>query len=259
MGIKKVLEDKLPANELEKVHRAFDMVGDIAVISVPEELEHREEMIGEAVMELNNHIKTVVKRASKTKGVHRVREVEHVVGEEKTETVHVENGCKYALDLNEVYFNPRLGSERLRVIDQVKKGDVVIDLFAGVGPFTIPAAKKCKKVYAVDINPKAVKYLKKNLELNKVSNVEVIHGGAREVLEDLPRADKVIMNLPKTSVEFLDDVKSSCKWLGKIYLYTDQEKVRSPFGFVNVFTRKVLMIGPRVWHYVHELFKWWLS
>ncbi len=258
MNLKEVLRKDLNSNELLHVKRAFDVVGDIAVITVPEELKDKEKLIARAVMNVNKHVKTVIKRVGKTEGVYRIREVKHVLGEKKTVGLHVENGCRFLVDLSKVYFNPRLGSERLRVIKQVKKGEVVLDLFAGVGPFSIPISKKCGKVFSVDVNPVAVDLLKKNAELNKV-NIDVFKGDLKKVWKKLPEADRVIMNLPKRSVEFLPIAVKLCKKGGKIHVYTDQERVKTPKGFKHVFTRKVMMIGPRVWHYVHEFVKkkWW--
>jgi len=258
VNVKDFLKGKIPDSELELVNRSYDVVGDIAVVSVPDELTGREKLIAKAVMSINKHVSTVVKRVGVTEGVHRVRSVEHVLGEKKTVTIHVENGCRFLVDLDKVYFNPRLGSERLRVVNQFKKDDVVLDLFAGVGPFSIPAAKKCEKVFAVDINPSAMDLLRKNAELNKV-RVEAVQGDLKTVWRKLPQGDRIVMNLPKNSIEFLPIAVKLCGRGGRIYLYTDEEVVEAPKGFKHVFSRKVLMIGPRVWHFVHEFVrkKWW--
>jgi tRNA (guanine37-N1)-methyltransferase len=75
--------------------------------------------------------------------------------------------------VTKVYFSPRLSQERLRIAQKVRGGEVVIDMFAGVGPFSIQIAKKFNnvKVYAIDTNPVAIQFLKQNIALNKIENI----------------------------------------------------------------------------------------
>jgi tRNA (guanine37-N1)-methyltransferase len=200
-----LLKEVLSKEELSHVKWSFDIVGDIAIIEVPEELAHRKHEIAKALMEAHKNIKAVFRKSSEVRGEARVRELEHLAGEARSETIHKEHGLRLKLDVAKVYFSPRLAYERQRVLKQVKDGEVIVDLFAGVGPFPLLFAKHRRvKVYAIDINPEAVKYMRENIALNRLKG-EVIPllGDAREIA---PRgvASRVIMNLPKSSDAFLD-------------------------------------------------------
>ena len=207
-SLKEHLKGKLSDEELKLVRRGFDIVGDIAQLEIPLELEKKERIIAKAVMELHKNVKVVVKKAGATSGEERIRHVKIIAGENRTETIHIENGVRLKVDLDKVYFSPRLGTEHLRVIEQIKKGETVFDLFAGVGPYAIPAAKKAKKVVAIDINKYAIKYLKENAKLNKVEDkISAYVGDCRKVVKShrwKQKADRVIMNLPMRAWEFLD-------------------------------------------------------
>lgn len=207
--LKDALKGKFSAKQLEKLKLSFDMVGDIATINpLPKGMIKKEKAFANAVMAQNKHIKVVAKKMGATSGEERIRKVKVVAGEKRTKTVYTENGCKYKLDINKVYFSPRLGTEHLRVASQVKAGEKVFDLFAGVGPFVIPTAKRLADVIAIDLNKNATKYLKENVELNRVgARVEVYTGDARKVVAKQgwkSVADRVIMNLPMHAGDFLD-------------------------------------------------------
>jgi tRNA (guanine37-N1)-methyltransferase len=206
--LKELLKDKLTEKELKLVRRSFDIIGYIAQIEVSPEIEKKEKIIAEAIMRMHKNVKVVVKKIGPTSGEERIRPVKVIAGEKRTETIHIENGVKLKVDLNKVYFSPRLGTEHLRVVSQIKEDEVVFDLFAGVGPYAIPAAKKAKKVVAIDINPNAIKYLKENARLNKVEDkIDAYVGDCREVVKKhrwKQKADRVIMNLPMHAGEFLD-------------------------------------------------------
>ncbi len=207
-SLKDYLEGKLNENELKLVRRSFDIIGDIAQIDIPDELKNKEKLIAKAIMELHKNIKVVVKKVGPTSGEERVRPVKVIAGEKRTETIHIENGVRLKVDLNKVYFSPRLGTEHLRVVEQIKNNEIVFDLFAGVGPYAIPAAKRAKKVIAIDTNPYAIKYLKENAELNKVEDkIKAYVGDCRKIVKKYKwkqKADRVIMNLPMHASEFLD-------------------------------------------------------
>lgn len=220
------LEDKLPPHLLASLPKAIDFVGDIAIIEVPPELNSHKGIIGEAIMKTHRNVKTVLAKAGAVSGTYRLREFTVIAGETKTWTTHKEHGCQYQVDLAKAYFSPRLSHEHSRIASLVKEGETVIDMFAGVGPFAILIAKTHEnvKVYATDINPHAVELLKKNVRLNRVEGkVHPILGNAKEIIEErlVGVADRVIMNLPEKSIEFVD---SACKALkpagGIIHFYS---------------------------------------
>jgi len=209
------LENKLPPHLLACLPRAMDFVGDIAIIEIPPELEAYKEAIGDAILQAHKNVRTVLAKAGAIRGEYRTREYIIIAGEPKTETVHKEHGCQYHVDLAKAYFSPRLSHEHKRVASMVKEGETVIDMFAGVGPFSILIAKTHEnvKVYAIDKNPDAISLLKRNVRLNRVDGkVHPILGDAKHVVRQQLRglADRVIMNLPEKAIEF---VKAACEAL----------------------------------------------
>lgn len=203
------LENKLPPHLLASLPKAMDIIGDIAVIEVPAELESYRKELGEAILQTQKGIKTVLAKESVINGIYRLRKYSLLAGEPKTTTIHKEYGCRYYVDLTRAYFSPRLSYEHNRVASQVKENETVIDMFAGVGPFSILIAKRHEKVkvYAIDVNPDAVELLKKNIKFNGVMDkVYPIAGDARQIVKKKLRglADRVVMNLPEKSIEFVD-------------------------------------------------------
>ncbi|ADT83596.1 tRNA (guanine(37)-N1)-methyltransferase Trm5b [Thermococcus barophilus] len=197
---------------------SFDIIGDIAVIELSEELMEYGKQIGEAILKVHKHIKAVFAKGSAVSGEFRIRQLIHLAGEKRTETLHRENGIKLKLDVAKVYFSPRLATERMRIFKKAKEGEIVFDMFAGVGPYSILLAKKVRLVFACDINPWAVKYLEENKRLNKTPNVIPILGDVRKVAGQI-KADRVIMNLPKFAHEFLREAMLSVKSGGIIHYY----------------------------------------
>jgi len=218
------LSDKLPPHLLASVPRSIDFIGDIAIVEVPPELETHKRLIGEAILHVFRRVRSVLAKSSAISGVYRLREYEVIAGSDKTETVHKEYGCKYHLDPRKVYFSPRLSYERYRVASQVSEGETVIDMFAGVGPFSILIAKVRRNllVYAVDINPNAIEYLTKNVYVNNVyGRVIPILGDARDIIRSRLRgvADRVIMNLPERAIEYIDAACLAIKPSGGVIHY----------------------------------------
>jgi tRNA (guanine37-N1)-methyltransferase len=237
-----VLEDYLPPRLLVSVPRALDIVGDIAIIEIPPELKAHENLIGEAVLKTHRNIRTVLAKASAVTGTYRLRQFNVIAGENRTTTVYKEHGCKYQVDIAKAYFSPRLSHEHKRVASLVQKGETVVDLFAGVGPFSvlIPKTVEDVKVYAVDINPEAIGLLERNARLNRVENrVFPILGDARQIVENKLTgvADRVIMNLPEKAMEF---VGTACRAVkpagGVIHLYGF---IRQPDSIENMKQRFV--------------------
>ena len=197
---------------------SFDVIGDIAIIELPDELMPYGKAIGEAILKVHKHIKAVFAKGSKVEGEYRVRELIYLAGEKRTETLHRENGIRLKLDVAKVYFSPRLATERMRIFRKAKPGEVVFDMFAGVGPYSILLARKAKLVFACDLNPWAIRYLEENIRLNKAHNVVPILGDARKVAGKL-KADRVIMNLPKFADRFLREAMLSVRNGGVVHYY----------------------------------------
>jgi tRNA (guanine37-N1)-methyltransferase len=247
-----VLENRLPPNLLASLPRALDIIGDIAIIEIPPELKAHQNLIGEAILAKYKNVRTVLAKVGAVSGTYRLREFEIIAGEQKTATVYKEYGCQYHVDIARMYFSPRLSHEHNRVASLVQKGETVVDLFAGVGPFSVLIAKKKAdaKVYAVDINPEAIEFLKRNIRLNRVENrVIPILGDARQVIEErrLGVADRVIMNLPEKAMEFIDAACRAIKPSGGIVHY--YAFVRLPNSLENTqlrFSEAVEKAGRKV-------------
>jgi len=196
---------------------SFEIVGDIAILDGDEE---EPEKVAQTLLEFRKSLRVVLQEKAGITGEFRVRSFRLVAGEDRTETVHRDHGYRYLVDVAKVYFTPRLSTERQRVVLQLKSDDVVVDMFAGVGPYSIPAAKKCGYVYAIDKNPHAVEYLQKNIELNRLDNVEAFVADARDLPQRLGQvADHVIMNLPHNACDFVNEAVALTKPGGIIHYY----------------------------------------
>ena len=248
----KVLENRLPPHLLASLPRAIDIIGDIAIIEIPLDLKAHKSLIGEAILKTHKNIQTVLSKVGAVSGKYRLRKFEIIAGDPNTSTIHKEYGCQYHVDLSKAYFSPRLAYEHNRVASLVGKSETVVDLFAGVGPFSVLIAKKKvnTKVYAVDINPDAIEFLKKNIRLNRVERrVIPILGDAKQVIENklLNVADRVIMNLPEKAMEFVGVACKAIKPSGGIIHY--YAFLRLPDSLENVqrcFTKTVEKMGRMV-------------
>ncbi|AKB18007.1 MULTISPECIES: class I SAM-dependent methyltransferase family protein [unclassified Methanosarcina] len=167
---------------LPLVPKRFDYVGDIVVVSIPEELEAYRDSIVSKILSMRGNTRAVLNKVSKLEGEHRVARFEFLSGE-SAETFHRENGYTYRMDVRKVFFNPRLYWERARVASKVLPGESVLIPFAGVGPFVLPSAGKGAVVCAIEINPDACGCLKENVRLNRLEKqVTVIQGDAELIL-----------------------------------------------------------------------------
>ncbi|VVB58243.1 tRNA (guanine(37)-N1)-methyltransferase Trm5b [Candidatus Anstonella stagnisolia] len=219
------LVEKLTEAELEKLVSSFDILGDIAILEIPEELEKKEKLIADAILKVHRNVKVVAKKAGATSGEFRIRPVKVLAGEKRTTTIYRENGAEFELDINSVYFSSRLGTERKRIATLSKNNENILVLFAGVGPFAVAIAKQKPdaKITAIELNPQAFEYMEKNIARNKCKNITPILGDVRKILADakfLKSADRVVMPLPKDAPKFLDVVFPVCKKGAIVHLYS---------------------------------------
>ena len=265
-SITELLKDKLSEEEIEELKKSFDIIGDVVIVEIPEDLEAHKKEIGQATLQFTKR-KTVYMKKSAVKGVTRVRELELIAGEDNPITIHKEHGTRLKLDVKNVYFSPRLATERKRVQEATHDGEEILDMFAGIGPFPIVIAhEKNVNITAVDINEYAIKYLNENIKLNKLApaaHITAICGDTNEVaLNELKgkKFDRLIMNLPGLAPEFLDLAVSLCKDGGVIHYYEFSdgfsqgieraqiacEKQNKKVEILN--TRKVKSSSPGMWH-----------
>jgi tRNA (guanine37-N1)-methyltransferase len=243
-SLRTLLKDKLESNELRLLYTSYDIVGDIAVMRVPEALELRTQTIAEALLQTQKHVKTVLRQISPVAGDFRLRDLEWIGGEKKTETVYKEFGCLFKVDLEKCYFSPRLSYERIRIAKLIQPNEVVVNMFAGVGCYSIIAAKhSCSKIiYSIDINPTAIKFLKENARLNRVEmRVLPILGDAKETIEGSLRhiADRIIMPLPEKAYEHIETALLALKSRGGFIHYYDFEHSTKGENVIEKTKKKV--------------------
>jgi tRNA (guanine37-N1)-methyltransferase len=199
---------------------SYDVIGDIAVLEIPEGFEEQGPDLSEALIMSKKNINSVFKKSSAVKGYERVRKYSWLAGENRTETVYKEHGCEFKLDIAKVFFSPRLSYERQRIRDQVNEGEFIIDMFAGIGPYSIVIAKQKRvKIIGFDVNSNAIQYFRENIRINKVGErVRAILGDCRKQTP-IGKANRAIMNLPKKAKEYLEVAIKSIKPSGGVIHY----------------------------------------
>ena len=220
----RVLVD-LPDDLRRYLPSSYDVLGSIAIVKISDEVLPFANEIGQAIIATQKSIQTVCLDVGVVDEF-RTRGVKVVAGKKAMETAHKEYGLTFKMDVAKVFFSPRLATERVIVAQQVQPGEVVIDMFAGVGPFSILIAKtrEPRIVHAIDSNPHAIRYMQENLKLNKVSGVNPVLGDARVEVVKLETADRIIMNLPHSAHEFLHEAIGSLKASGIIHFYAIMEE-----------------------------------
>ncbi|KAE8586973.1 hypothetical protein XENTR_v10021824 [Xenopus tropicalis] len=218
-----ILRAVLPKGQ--DVTSGFSRVGHIAHMNLRDHQLPYKNVIGQVILDKNPGITSVVNKTNTIDSTYRNFQMEVLAGEENMITKVKENYVTYEFDFSKVYWNPRLGTEHNRIIGFLKARDVLFDVFAGVGPFAVPAAKKNCTVYANDLNPESYKWLLHNCKLNKVEKrVQAFNTDGRDFIKttikkellkyaDMPSAEEkpslhIAMNLPALAVEFLDAFKN---------------------------------------------------
>jgi tRNA (guanine37-N1)-methyltransferase len=242
--LRKTLSEVLSPNELAHVYNSYDILGDIAILRLTETARKHSQTIAKAVMSIHKNVKTVLVQTSPVHGDFRLRKFEYVAGEKKTTTVHKESGCLFSVNVEECYFSPRLFYERMRIANQVGKGEVIVNMFAGVGCFSIIIAKHsdAEKVYSIDVNPAAVQNMQENVRLNMMyGRVMPILGDAKEVIEKrlCHLADRVLMPLPEKAIEYLPYALLAIKKSGGWIHYYDFEHAQKNEDPILKVKRKV--------------------
>ena len=260
------LKKKIPDEELFLLPSSYQKIGNIVILNLKEKLWKYDKKIGKIILEKIPDTKTVCRRTDFITTQHRKPALKIIAGEKKTETIHKEHGIIYKLDVNEIMFAKGNLNERNRLSKLVKKNEVVVDMFAGIGYFSLGVAKtsKPKKVYAIEINPIAYNYLKENIKLNKVEDKIVpILGDCIVELPKLGRiADRVIMGFLPSCKEYLIDAMKVIKLNGIIHyhgttkdweeLLDDVKTAAEIEGFKveSIEKRKVKSYAPKIYHLV---------
>ncbi len=270
--LKKALESILSTSENDELISAFDQIGDIIIVRIPESLLSKKKIIGETLLNEVKIAKSVFYQTSAVEGDFRTRSLKILAGKNSTETEYKEFGCRFLVDVENAFFSPRLSTERERIANLIQDGEIMTNMFAGIGMFSIMAAKKKKcTVFSIDINPIASKLCKKNIEINKlVGKVISINGDASKIIEEqlMDKSDRTLMLLPERSDEFLDAAINATKDGGIIHYYShihadkkSEARKLSEEHYLQVtpvkseilFSKIVRAVGPRYYQTVVDV------
>jgi tRNA (guanine37-N1)-methyltransferase len=220
--LKEKLAGVVPDEMLALLSSRFHVVGDIAILSLDPELDGYKELIASALLDQCSNVHTVFNKTTPLEGERRISRLELLAGETNSVTVHREFGFRYHLDVARVFFNSRLGYERMRVAGQVKEREEVLVLFAGVGPFAIPPAARGARVVALEKSPEACGWLAVNARENGVEErIAVINADAFIMAALLrKRFDRAIVPTPYGMDRIVDGLPEMMRRGGIIHFYT---------------------------------------
>ncbi len=231
-----------------------ELVGGIAI------LQEDDPAGAEKILASRPSLHTVVFAKGEVSGEYRTRELAILAGKPTTRTEVTEHGHRFIVDLAGAYFSARLSTERQRILEQVQDGEVILDMFAGVGPFAITLAARAEIVVAADLNPQALELMLENLALNRARNVLPVLADARRLSAVLPwKFDRIVMNLPLAGTEFLPDAFRLCKPGGVIHFYSlvsakGEHTARiQGLGGTVLAEREVRSYSPGQWHAVYDI------
>jgi tRNA (guanine37-N1)-methyltransferase len=273
--LKEVLQEKLDVTEIDKLSSSFDIIGSIAIIKIPETLSSKKTLIADTLIEEIKSVKTVFSQVSSIEGDYRLRKLEFLSGENTPITIYKEHGCTFKVDVINTYFSPRLSTERLRISNLISPNEVIVNMFGGVGTFSIIIARnnRSSKIYSIDSNPIAYELCKENTEINKLTNnVFPILGDAKEIIPKNLRgiATRVLMPLPEKAKEFVDSAVNSLvnsKGIVHYFAHVGAENKKNAiqsalldttvsFGDFNHIIRNIRVVrevGPRFYQIVSDV------
>ncbi|MCK9591943.1 MAG: hypothetical protein M0Q91_08045 [Methanoregula sp.] len=264
MGLKDWVRDTIPEYALGGFSDHFNVIGDIAVLTLPPEISGYAQRIARAIISRRHNIRTVLNKTTRISGCNRTAHIEIIVGTD-TVTTHHEYGFAYRLDVRTVFYDPRLASERKRVTDQVHSGERVLVPFCGVGPFVIPAAAHNAEITAVEQNPDACRWLAENLVLNRVRDRTTTITGDAFDLSLLPAYlfDRAIIPTPYGMDTIFDSIITRVKPGGMIHFYTFKNRNQATAlakdfadnGYEVVVFRQCGNVAPSVSRWVFDLVK----
>lgn len=222
--LRRALEGALTPAECDLLFSAFDQIGGIIVVRIPDSLLARKELIGRTLLEQVKPARSVYCQLSDVRGEHRTRDLELLAGEDSTRTEYRENGCRFAVDVEHAFVSPRLSTERERIAGLVRDGETVVNMFAGVGMFSIVAARQRRcTVHSIDINPLAIRLCQESIAMNRLAgSVLPVCGDAARIIGERLRgaSDRTLMLLPERSDEFLEAAVAATRDGGTVHYYS---------------------------------------
>jgi tRNA (guanine37-N1)-methyltransferase len=230
-AVVEALSGNLSKIELKTALKGVDIIGDIAIVKLPRPLEERGHEMGELLLDRLG-VGAVYRQTTPAAIGAKVRGLEWMAGRRGTEVSYRESGCTFHLDLSKVYFSPRLSHERMRVAKLVRPGEVVVNMFAGVGTFSVVMAKNSgvALIYSIDKSGDAFRYMVENIRINDLEGrVIALEGDAREAVLGLQGlADRVLMPLPELALEYIPNAISCLRGRGTVHVYLHQEASSRP-------------------------------
>ena len=265
--------EDLDEKELDLIPKGFQKVGDKIIINLPSELDEKFSIIGKGILGVFPNVKSVYAKAGGITGEFRRPQIKLIAGEDNPRVENFENGVWYVYDLTKIMFAKGNVSERGRLPKVVSPGEVIVDMFVGIGYFSIPIAKHVPdvKIYGIDKNPDSVYWLFRGKERNDLKNLEIILGDSKEEVQKLIDrgivADRVLMGYLPPPEEFVGSALSILKEGGMVHydalirtdhVEEDLEKVRQLFCINGrkaeiVNPQRVKSYRPKVDHYVVDL------
>jgi tRNA (guanine37-N1)-methyltransferase len=264
MRLKELLKGSVPDDALERFSGHFDVVGDIAILTIPPGLEEYKKTIAEAILAARKNIYTVLNKVQKVRSDARTASYEILAGD-TTVTRYREFGFRYRFDVTKVFFNVHMAYERMRVVNQVEPGEEVLVPFCGVGPYAIPAAARGARVLAIEQNPDAYAWLRENIALNHVRDaVTAVQGDARDEAHlGGRRFDRIIIPTPYGMDAILGVLAPYAREDGMIHFYTFAARNEIPArveefegnGFDLTYQNRCGNVAPGISRWVFDLVK----
>lgn len=273
--LKRVLRDILTESEISVLTSSFDTIGDIVILRIPEPLIDKRNLIGAAVLNNIKSVRSVYMQTSPVVGDHRIRKLEIIAGHDNPITFYKEYGCRFKVDVRQTYFSPRLSTERFRIANLASENEVITNMFAGVGTFSVVICKyqDVQKVYNVDINRAAYELSIFNSRLNKMEEkIESLWGDAKEMVNShvAGKSNRVLMPLPEKARSFVHDaVKCLKEEQGTIHYFlhvrddskkaaletgrVETEEAFSEYSHEIAFLHVVREVGPCLYQLVSDV------
>ena len=254
ISYQETLREVLPKQLHECIPSSFDRIGDVLLVKLDPALSAYALTIGNIFLD-SFKLRSVFSKGSDVESEFRTIDWQCIAGVDDPIVFHSMHGFRWKVNIREVYFNSRLSNEYLRIAELCHDHDVIIDMFAGIGPFALLCARqKPVQVYALDINPTAISLLKENIDLNRkylTGTITALCGDSKELVKELPHANSIIMNLPGYAIEFLEAAVPKIMAGGKIFMHqfihlSKEEKKLSLDSHAHELEKKLLLLTEKL-------------